>query len=159
VTASCAFRLNDKLPNVAPPGAPGKSLGTLASFERCSFRLGFANRENCPRQAIGAQISCRGIAFNDTARAACGAQADAGSRGVFAELADATGSGIFVAAVISGLIMGFTPWRMAHVYWMTIVRVRFSLLTIAAMLSIGYLTRYSGSQRCAGCWRLWWESW
>jgi lactate permease len=56
----------------------------------------------------------------------------------------ATGSGIVVAAMISGLIMGFTPRRMAHVYWKTIVRVRFSLLTIAAMLSIGYLTRYSG---------------
>ena len=36
----------------------------------------------------------------------------------------ATGSGILLAAVISGLIMGFTPWRMAHVYWKTIVRVR-----------------------------------
>ena len=62
----------------------------------------------------------------------------------------ATGSGIAVAAVISGLIMGFTPWRMAHVYWKTIVRVRFSLLTIAAMLSIGYLTRYSGLDAAMG---------
>jgi hypothetical protein len=47
----------------------------------------------------------------------------------------ATGSGILVAAIISGLIMGFTPWKMAHIYWQTIARVRFSLLTIAAMLS------------------------
>lgn len=62
----------------------------------------------------------------------------------------ATGSGILLAAVISGLIMGFTPWRMAHVYWNTIVRVRFSLLTIAAMLSIGYLTRYSGLDAAMG---------
>jgi lactate permease len=62
----------------------------------------------------------------------------------------ATGSGILVAAVISGLIMGFTPWHMAHVYWKTIVRVRFSLLTIAAMLSIGYLTRYSGLDAAMG---------
>ena len=62
----------------------------------------------------------------------------------------ATGSGIAVAAVISGLIMGFTPWRMAHVYWKTIVRLRFSLLTIAAMLSIGYLTRYSGLDAAMG---------
>ena len=62
----------------------------------------------------------------------------------------ATGSGILVAALISGLIMGFTPWRMAHVYWNTIVRVRFSLLTIAAMLSIGYLTRYSGLDAAMG---------
>jgi lactate permease len=62
----------------------------------------------------------------------------------------ATGSGIVVAAVISGLIMGFTPWRMAQVYWKTIVRVRFSLVTIAAMLSIGYLTRYSGLDAAMG---------
>ena len=46
--------------------------------------------------------------------------------------------------------MGFTPWRMARVYWNTIVRVRFSLLTIAAMLSIGYLTRYSGLDAAMG---------
>jgi lactate permease len=62
----------------------------------------------------------------------------------------ATGSGILVAAVIAGLIIGFTPWKMAHVYWNTIVRVRFSLLTIAAMLSIGYLTRYSGLDAAMG---------
>jgi lactate permease len=61
-----------------------------------------------------------------------------------------TGSGILVAAMISGLIMGFTPGRMAHVYCKTIVRVRFSLLTIAAMLSIGYVTRYSGLDAAMG---------
>ena len=62
----------------------------------------------------------------------------------------ATGSGILVAAVISGLIMGFTPWKMAHIYWKTIIRVRFSLVTIAAMLSIGYMTRYSGLDATMG---------
>jgi lactate permease len=62
----------------------------------------------------------------------------------------ATGSGIFVAAVISGFIMGFTPWKMAHIYWKTLVRVRFSLLTIAAMLSLGFLTRYSGLDATMG---------
>jgi lactate permease len=62
----------------------------------------------------------------------------------------ATGSGILVAALISGLIMGFTPWKMAHLYFKTIVRVRFSLLTIAAMLSLGFLTRYSGLDATMG---------
>jgi lactate permease len=62
----------------------------------------------------------------------------------------ATGSGILVAAIISGLIMGFTPWKMAQTYWRTIVRVRFSLLTIATMLSLGYLTRYSGLDATMG---------
>src|SRR6202030_787864 len=54
------------------------------------------------------------------------------------------------AALILGLVMGFTPWNIAHTYWKTIVRVRFSLLTIAAMLSIGYLTRYSGLDATMG---------
>lgn len=62
----------------------------------------------------------------------------------------ATGSGILFAAVISGFIMGFTPWKLLRMYWRTIVRVRFSLLTIAAMLSLGYLTRYSGLDATMG---------
>ncbi len=62
----------------------------------------------------------------------------------------ATGSGILLAAVISGLVMGFTPWKLAYVYGRTLIRVRFSLLTIAAMLSIGYLTRYSGLDATMG---------
>jgi lactate permease len=62
----------------------------------------------------------------------------------------ATGSGILIAALVSGLIMGFSPWKIAQVYWRTIVRVRFSLLTIAAMLSLGYLTRYSGLDATMG---------
>jgi lactate permease len=62
----------------------------------------------------------------------------------------ATGSGILVAAIISGFIMGFTPWKLVHIYWKTIVRVRFSLLTIATMLSLGYLTRYSGLDATMG---------
>lgn len=46
--------------------------------------------------------------------------------------------------------MGFTPWKLLRMYWRTIVRVRFSLLTIAAMLSLGYLTRYSGLDATMG---------
>jgi lactate permease len=62
----------------------------------------------------------------------------------------ATGSGILVAAIIAGLIMGFTPWKMLLTYGRTIMRVRFSLLTIATMLSIGYMTRYSGLDAAMG---------
>src|SRR6202161_4077773 len=42
----------------------------------------------------------------------------------------ATGSGILVASIIAGLIMGFTPWKLLLIYGKTIVRVRFSLLTL-----------------------------
>ena len=62
----------------------------------------------------------------------------------------ATGSGILLAAMISGLLMGFTPWKLAHIYWKTIVRVRFSLLTIAAMLSLGLSHALFGAGRYHG---------
>jgi len=62
----------------------------------------------------------------------------------------ATASGILVAALISGLIMGFTPWAMLKTYGKTLVRVRFSLLTISAMMAIGFLTRYSGLDATMG---------
>jgi lactate permease len=61
-----------------------------------------------------------------------------------------TGSGILVAALISGLVMGFTPRKLSQIYWKTIVRVRSSLITIAAMLALGYLTRYSGLDATMG---------
>jgi lactate permease len=62
----------------------------------------------------------------------------------------ATGSGILAAALISGVIMGFTPWAMVKTYGKTLVRVRFSLLTISAMMAIGFLTRYSGLDATMG---------
>jgi lactate permease len=62
----------------------------------------------------------------------------------------ATGSSILVAAIIAGLIMGFTPWKLLLTYGKTLMRVRFSLLTIATMVSIGYMTRYSGLDATMG---------
>ena len=55
-----------------------------------------------------------------------------------------TGTGIFVAAVVSGFLMSFSPQQLVRAYGRTLKRVRFSLLTVAAMLSLGYMTRYSG---------------
>jgi lactate permease len=62
----------------------------------------------------------------------------------------ATGSGILLAAVIAGFFMKFSPLGLARVYWSTIVRVRYSLLTISAMLALGFLTRYSGTDATMG---------
>ncbi|HKE34955.1 MAG TPA: L-lactate permease [Candidatus Acidoferrum sp.] len=62
----------------------------------------------------------------------------------------ATGSGILIASWIAGIVMGFTPWKMLQTYFKTILRVRFSLLTIAAMLALGFLTRYSGLDATMG---------
>lgn len=62
----------------------------------------------------------------------------------------ATGSGILAAAVLAGFFMGFRPRELAKVYWRTLTRVRFSLITIAAMLALGYVTRYSGADATLG---------
>ena len=62
----------------------------------------------------------------------------------------ATGSGILVSAIITGFIMGFGAKEIVQTYWETLVRVRFSLITIAAMLALGYVTRYSGSDATLG---------
>jgi len=62
----------------------------------------------------------------------------------------ATGTGILVAAILAGLLMEFSLAEMARTYWHTLKVVRFSLLTIAAMLALGYVTRYSGTDATLG---------
>ena len=62
----------------------------------------------------------------------------------------ATGSGILIAAVISGFIMGLSLRTMIVMWWKTVWHLRFSLMTIAAMMSIGILTRYSGLDATMG---------
>ncbi|MDO9708524.1 L-lactate permease [Paracraurococcus lichenis] len=61
-----------------------------------------------------------------------------------------TGTGILLAAVLGGLAMGFGPLRLVREYGRTLWVVRYSLLTIAAMLGLGYLTRYSGLDATMG---------
>ena len=61
-----------------------------------------------------------------------------------------TGTGIFLAALISALVMGYRPREAAAAWWRTLKRVRFSLLTVAAMLALGYTTRYSGLDAAMG---------
>jgi lactate permease len=62
----------------------------------------------------------------------------------------ATGTGILLAALAAGLIMGFSPRELGHVYLETLWRVRYSLLTIAAMLALGNVTKYSGIDATLG---------
>ncbi|HST11362.1 MAG TPA: L-lactate permease [Terriglobales bacterium] len=62
----------------------------------------------------------------------------------------ATGSGILIAAIISGFIMGLTLPKMVAMWWQTVWHMRFSLMTIAAMFSLGILTRYSGVDATMG---------
>jgi len=62
----------------------------------------------------------------------------------------ASGSGILLASVIAGLAMGYSIRGMLRVYWKTLKLVRYSLLTIAAMMAIGFTTRYSGMDATLG---------
>lgn len=62
----------------------------------------------------------------------------------------ATGTGIFIAAIIAGFAIGFSFKQMFRVYAQTLWRVRFSLITIAAMLALGYVTKYSGADATLG---------
>ncbi|HEY3929892.1 MAG TPA: L-lactate permease [Candidatus Koribacter sp.] len=62
----------------------------------------------------------------------------------------ATGSGILVAAIIAGLIMGLSLPKLIKNYGITLMKVRFSLLTISAMMAIGFMTRYGGLDATMG---------
>ncbi len=62
----------------------------------------------------------------------------------------ATGTGILIAAVVSGLIMGFKPREMVSTWIETFGIMKFSLITIIAMLGLGYTTRYSGMDATLG---------
>ena len=62
----------------------------------------------------------------------------------------ATGTSIFLSAIVAGLVMGYRPGELATAYVRTLKLVRFSLVTIAAMMAVGYTTRYSGVDATLG---------
>jgi len=62
----------------------------------------------------------------------------------------ATGSGIALAALLGGLVMGCSARTMARTYAMNARRLVPSLLTISAMMALGYVTRYSGTDTILG---------
>ena len=62
----------------------------------------------------------------------------------------ATGTGIFLAAIIAGFVMGFKPREMFKTWIETFGLMKFSLLTILAMLALGYITRYAGMDGTLG---------
>ena len=61
-----------------------------------------------------------------------------------------TGSGMLLAAIISGFVMRFSPAKLIVEYGRTIKVCAYSLITISAMLAIGTLTRYSGIDATLG---------
>jgi lactate permease len=61
-----------------------------------------------------------------------------------------TGTGLLVAAIVSGFLMGFSPAKMIVEYGRTLKICAVSLITISAMLAIGTLTRLSGVDATLG---------
>ena len=61
-----------------------------------------------------------------------------------------TGTGILLAAVVGGLVMGYGVTALLKNFFSTLCLVRYSLLTIALMLGLGTLTRYSGLDTTLG---------
>lgn len=62
----------------------------------------------------------------------------------------AVGMGIFLSGVVSGPILGLSLGRTLRVFLRTCVRLRYSMVAIAAMLGLGYVTRYSGMDAVMG---------
>ena len=62
----------------------------------------------------------------------------------------ATGTSLLLTGIVSGLLLKLSPLQLVRTYFATLKRVRFSLLTIAAMLALGFTTRYSGSDATMG---------
>src|SRR5256884_1900631 len=62
----------------------------------------------------------------------------------------ATGTGCFLAALVSGLLLGLSPLRLMKIFWRTLVRMRLAMVAISFMLGLGYVTRYSGLDAVLG---------
>ena len=62
----------------------------------------------------------------------------------------ATGSGCFLAAIVSGLLLGVSPARLMKIFWHTLVRMRLAMIAISFMLGLGFVTRYSGLDAVLG---------
>jgi lactate permease len=62
----------------------------------------------------------------------------------------ATGTGICVAAILAGLMMGLSLRSIVGVFFKTAFDIRFTALTIAAMLGLGFITRYCGLDATMG---------
>ena len=61
-----------------------------------------------------------------------------------------TGTGILLASIVAGLLMRFSLVGLVAEYGRTVWKVRMSLITIAAMLGLGTVTKFSGLDATMG---------
>ncbi len=62
----------------------------------------------------------------------------------------ATGTSIFLAAVVSAVCLRVSPRRFLRIFALTCFRMRWPLVTIACMLAIAFTTRYTGMDATLG---------
>jgi len=62
----------------------------------------------------------------------------------------ATGTALILACLLSGVLLGVSPKRLAALFIGTFRRTAVSLVTISAMLALGYTTRFSGLDASMG---------
>jgi len=62
----------------------------------------------------------------------------------------ATGTALILAGLLSGVLLGLSPQRLAVLFIGTLRRTAVSLVTISAMLALGYTTRFSGLDASMG---------
>jgi hypothetical protein len=55
----------------------------------------------------------------------------------------ATGTSLLLVGILSGLLLGLSFGELVKTFLNTLKRIRLSLVTIAAMLALGFTTRYS----------------
>ncbi len=62
----------------------------------------------------------------------------------------ATGTSILFAAILTAVYFQVPPAMLLTIFGQTLIRMRWSLLTIACMLSLGFVTRYGGTDATLG---------
>jgi len=62
----------------------------------------------------------------------------------------ATGTSLLLSGILSGFLLGLSPLEMLRIFAGTLKKVRWSLLTIAAMMALGFTSRYAGLDATMG---------
>jgi lactate permease len=66
--------------------------------------------------------------------------------------ANAAGSLMLVAGLLTMLVLRFSPARALRTYWATLVQLRWAILTVMAVLSLAYVMNLSGQTITLGTW-------
>jgi lactate permease len=62
----------------------------------------------------------------------------------------ATGTALLITGMIAGTLLRLSPGRLIRIFWGTFRRARLSLVTIAAMMALGFTTRFGGLDSTMG---------